>query len=244
MLPQQPTKSKHKLLITAAIISLLLIILVACAGNSSTNNSATKPTNSTTQQATNPPAQPVLTAQSAQPIQPTQPPQPTQITISTITGYGALQADWNNSHTQDPNYATNAVYDPTPGLGVDSSHTDKYYAVTTASGRVTNYEMRLPNGQGLTASQQEVMQEFPTDTSILWQRTVKGQCSQMEVQSHTLGTILSSPNFGDPKGHVFIEFQTDTLSTESLPTYYNPSNVNLATLILLDYNTINDAPDC
>lgn len=233
---RQPTKSKRKLFTTAAFISLLLIILVACAGNSSnTNNSATKPTTSTTQQATNPPAQPVLTAQ---------PPQPTQPTTPTITGFGELQADWNNSHTQDPNYATNSVYDPTPGLGNDSSHTDKYYSVQTASGRVTNYEMRLPNGQGLTASQQEVMQEFPTDTSILWQRTVKGQCSQMEVQSHTLGTILSSPNFGDPKGHVFIEFQTDTLSTESLPTYYNPSNVNLATLILLDYNTANDATDC
>jgi hypothetical protein len=241
MQPQQPTRSKRKLFTTAAIISLLLITLAACASSNSTNNSTAKPTNSTTQQATNPPAQPVLTAQSAQP---TQPPQPTQITVSTITGYGALLTDWNNSHTQDPNYATNAVYDPIPGLGIDSSYTDKYYSVQTASGRVTNYEMRLPNGQGLTASQQEVMQEFPTDTSILWQHTIKGQCSQMEVQSHTLGTILGSPNFGDPKGHIFIEFQTDTLSTESLPNYYNPSNVNLAILTLLDYDTASDAGGC
>ncbi len=165
-----------------------------------------------------------------------------------LTGYGALQEDWNNHHQQDPNYSKNEVYNPTPGLGSDSSHTDKYYALTTSSGRVTGYQMRLQNGQSLAAAQQEVMQEFPSDASILWQNAVTSDptnsCYQMEIKSPTLGKVLESKTFGDPQGEAFVELSTDTPQTANDNSYYSSSNVNSAILQFLVNQTAADASGC
>lgn len=200
----------------------------------------------------NPPAQ---TKQASTTKQNTKPAQPAQQTTTatptpqpkapTITGYGATSSDWNANHQVDSRYDSGAVYDPTPGLGLDERHDDKYYAVLTQNGRILTYEMRLPNGSSLTAARAEIMQEFPADAKIVWQQT-QDQCSQMEVSSATLGSssVLGSSGIGDPQGQVFIEFQTDSTSTENLNSYYDPSNVNLATLNLGSYNTAADAPGC
>jgi hypothetical protein len=215
----------------AVVLAIVIVVLVAyAAGQHKTNSNQSKQAAAVTSN-----SDAVTPAQTTQPAQPTPP---------AIAGYGALQEDWNNNHQQDPNYATNEVYDPTPGIGTDSSHTDRYYALSTSSGRVTEYEMRLPNDQNLAAAQAEVMKEFPSDASILWQQT-QGECSQMEVQSVTLGTALGNPSVaGGSQGQVFVEFQTDTATTENQFSYYNPSNVNLATLSQASYNNAAGAPSC
>lgn len=165
-----------------------------------------------------------------------------------LTGYGALQQDWNKHHQQDPNYAKNEAYNPTPGLGTDSAHTDKYYALNTSSGRVTSYQMRLPNGQPLAAAQQEVMKEFPSDASILWQNAVSSDptnsCYLEEIKSPTLGKVLGGKAFGDPQGEVLVELSTATLQTANDNSYYSPSNVNRASLQFLVYQTAADDPAC
>lgn len=163
----------------------------------------------------------------------------------TITGYGATQSDWNANHQVDNRYDSGSVYNATPGLGLDTQHDDKYYAVLTQSGRILTYEMRLPNGSSLAAARAEIMQEFPSDATVVWQQT-KDQCSQMEISSATLGnsSVLGSSDIGNPQGQVFVEFQTDSTSTENLNSYYDPSNVNLATVNLGSYNTATYAPGC
>jgi hypothetical protein len=183
----------------------------------------------------------------AKPSQPTQQTAPTaqQSTSPVLTGYGAMQADWNANHQADTRYDSGAVYDPTPGLGTDERHDAKYYSVSTQDGRILTYAMRLPNKSNLTAAQVEVMQEFPTDAKVVWQQT-QDQCSQMEISSVTLGntSVLGGSSIGDPQGQVFVEFQTDSTSTSGLNSYYDASNVNLATLTLGSYNTAADAPGC
>jgi hypothetical protein len=165
--------------------------------------------------------------------------QPKQPATPVLTGFGALLDDWNSNHTQDPNYAQNEVYDPTPGLGIDADHTDKYYAVVSMGGRVIDYQMRLPNDEKLVAAQAEVMQEFPSDASVLWQH-VEGSCAQMEVQSATLGQVFGTPSLS----YAFVEFNTDTAATESLISYYDGSNVNMATISQENYATAAEAPGC
>lgn len=200
----------------------------------------------------NPPVQTKQTSTTKQNTKPAQPAQQTttatpapQPKAPTITGYGATQSDWNANHQVDNRYDSGSVYDATPGLGLDTQHDDKYYAVLTQSGRILTYEMRLPNGSSLAAARAEIMQEFPEDAAVVWQQN-KDQCSQMEISSATLGnaSVLGSSDIGDPQGQVFVEFQTDSTSSENLNSYYDPSNVNLATLNLGSYNTANDAPGC
>lgn len=170
----------------------------------------------------------------------------TQPTAPAITGYGATQSDWDKNHQADSRYDSGSVYNATPGLGLDDQHNDKYYEVSAQNGRILTYEMRLPNQSSLTIAKAEVMQEFPSDAQVIWQKTTAGQCSQMEISSATLGNaaILGSSAIGDPQGQVFVEFQTDSASSSSLNSYYDASNVNLATLNLGSYNTAADAPGC
>jgi hypothetical protein len=189
---------------------------------------------------TKPFAQPTKQVQQATPVASS-----TQPALPTITGYGATQNDWNNNHQADTRYDSGAVYDPTPGLGSDDRHNAKYYLVSTQNGRILTYEIRLPNQSNLAAARAEVMQEFPADAKVVWQQTAD-QCSQMEVSSAMLGSasVLGSKDIGDSLGQVFVEFQTDTTSTASLNSYYDASNVNLATLNLGSYSTAADAPGC
>lgn len=233
----QPFKRKD-LGIGFGIVALVLAILTGVTAPNKPVKATVNPSVQTKQASntkqTTKPAQQTTTA-----IPATQPKAPT------ITGYGATQSDWNANHQVDNRYDSGSVYDATPGLGLDTQHDDKYYAVLTQNGRILTYEMRLPNGSSLAAAKAEIMQEFPVDAKVVWQQT-QDQCSQMEISSATLGSasVLGSSGIGNPQGQVFIEFQTDSNSTENLNSYYDASNVNIATLNLGSYNTAADAPGC
>jgi hypothetical protein len=66
----------------------------------------------------------------------------------------------------------------------------------------------------------------------------------MEVQSKTLGSVLSTPKIGDPDGMVFVEFFTSTSQTQNSNSTYDPQNVNSALLQLGNYASASDAPGC
>jgi hypothetical protein len=240
----QLKKLYHQRTKAAVIIGLGLVIigiaLLSIAGNKPKTNSQAQSVPQAVPTSTNIVA-PSANAPSTAPV--ATPGQPQVPSSSTITGYGALQSDWDSNHIKDTRYQGNPVYNPTPGLGLDDMHDDAYYLVTTSASRITGYTIRLPNGSNLLAAKAKVMAEFPSDGTVLWQQT-KDQCSQVAVTSASLGAVLGIKDIGDPTGQVLIEFQTDLKSTSSLNSYYEPSNVNLATLTIDSSNTAADAPSC
>jgi hypothetical protein len=100
--------------------------------------------------------------------------------------------------------------------------------------------MRFHPGTTIAEGKVEMLQEFPSDASVLW-FAVKDTCAQMEVQSATLGQVLGTAATGDPKGEVFVEVFTVQSSGEAI---YDPRNINEGLLILLSSETAADAPAC
>lgn len=220
---------------TGIVAGLIMLVIFAPNTTPKTKSSAiTTPTKQTANTQTKSSTPQAATAAPKTTPAPSQP---------SITGYGATQSDWDSNHQRDSRYE-GLVYNPNPALGLDEQHDDEYYMVNVTNGRVLNYEMRLPNNE----SQQEATafvtkSEFPTDATVVWQAK-QDQCYQMEVKSPTLASVLADPGIGDSTGEVFIEFQTDSSSTENLNSFYDASNVNLATLGLGSYATSSDAPGC
>jgi hypothetical protein len=156
---------------------------------------------------------------------------------NTLTGFGATQANWDKTHTPDNRATPGSSYDPGEGTSDCSNFGDRYYAVMGTS----SYSMCFPSGQSLATTQSEVMQEFPSDTTILWQgKQTSGEpdeCYQMEVHSATLAE-------GGTDGDAFVEFQTLNPSNTSGNIEYQPSNVNDAMLEFLDNASLSAAPGC
>jgi hypothetical protein len=85
-----------------------------------------------------------------------------------------------------------------------------------------------------------VLQEFPSDTAILW-FAVKDSCAEMEVQSATLGSVLGTPGIGDPQGRAYVELDSRLPDGNST---YNPKSIDEAIVVLASYPTAADAGPC
>jgi hypothetical protein len=155
----------------------------------------------------------------------------------TAAGIGALDADWEATHTPDTRFAPGSVYDPTPGLGRDDQHNAKYYGVEHENGRVSMYNLRLPEGTTVNEALLAAINELPTDARVVWNRTgPDDRCYQAAISSQALAKDLADG--GNPNGTVFAEFLTE--DTGGVVT----SNTDEVTMMLGDYVNISDAPDC
>ena len=161
-----------------------------------------------------------------------QPPKPV------LTGFGATQDEWNKTHTADPQATANSSYNPGGGTHDCSNFGDRYYGMSGTG----NYSMCFPNNQSLATTQAIVMQEFPSDTTILWQgKQTSGEpseCYQMEVHSATLAAALGG------SGNAFVELQTLDPHNSSGNIEYNALNVNDALLSAQDNASLSAAPGC
>jgi hypothetical protein len=159
-------------------------------------------------------------------------------TLPVLTGFGATQDEWNKTHNADTRATANSSYDPGNGLTDCSNFGDKYYGMAGTS----DYGMCFPNGQSLATTQAIVMQEFPADTTILWQgkqtNDEPSECYQMEVHSATLAEVLGTD------GDAFVEFETLDPNNTSGNIEYMPSNVNDASLIDTDNASLSSANGC
>lgn len=157
-----------------------------------------------------------------------------------LTSYGATEADWDNNHTADTSTTAGTAFDPTSGLG--NGYNDKYAAMIWVDGRALGYQIGFPNGTSQATAQATVMQEFPSDTTVLWQQENTSDsvniCYQIEVRSPTLGTVLNS------SGDVFVEFQSISTSDTSTSDGYYANNVNNATLRDSSYKTASAVGGC
>jgi hypothetical protein len=163
---------------------------------------------------------------------------PTATPTNTLTGFGATQDEWNKTHTADPQAIANSSYDRGEGTHDCSNFGDRYYGMVGTS----NYSMCFPSNQSLATIEGEVMQEFPSGTTILWQgKQTSGEpdeCYQMEVHNTTLASVLGTD------GDVLIEFQTLDPSNTSGNIEYQSSNVNDAMLTAEDNASLSAAPGC
>jgi len=236
--PKRITKSPR--LDNLIVFGIIFLVLCGIASATDPSTPATK-TVATTKTATSKPVskpkQPTATkpATSTTPKPaPTPAPKPAE---PVLTGYGATQAEWNKTHTEDKRFAANTAYDPEPNLA-GGCNGDKYCAMQGT----TDYEMSFPNSLDQAEVQTEIMQEFPSDTTVLWQQLntsgEPSECYQMEVHSATLATVLG----GD--GDAAVEFDTQEPSDNSGNIDYKASNVNDVLVNDLDNPTPSDAPGC
>jgi hypothetical protein len=147
-----------------------------------------------------------------------------------LTGIGATDADWEDNHEPDPEFAEGSAYDPDPSLvapGADPTFSSRYYLVSHSGGRIESYEMRFAPGTSIDEAKADTLAEFPDDAKVDWFRTVPasgvaGACAQMQVSSATLTSALGrGPTAG------LVEFSSGEAANS-----YNPEAVSTATLLL------------
>jgi len=164
----------------------------------------------------------------------------TPASSTNLVGYGATQASWNGSHTEDSNFSADTAYNPTSGLG--NGYNDKYIGVQWVGGRALSYQVGFPSNTSLASAENSILQEFPSDVTVLWSQQNNSDsvdiCYQMEVQSATLAETLG----GD--GDVFVEFQTITGNDNSNSVGYYANNVNNAVVRNSDYKTPSSVGGC
>jgi hypothetical protein len=217
---------------------LVVLALLAVAGCGSggpkevaqqLTSTASTPDTSSSSEGTTPPS----TSAAPPPTETATTPPPTA-TAPALTGFGATDAEWNATHTDDLMAKIRGVaydHDPTFGGGVS----DKYLDVQHQDGRVLSYTLNLHAGTSLATAQRAAAAELPADAVILWTATKDG-CEQTEMTSKTLGLALSDPAIGDPTGEVNIEFATGE--------GYDPGNVTEALISTGNYPTPSDGPPC
>jgi hypothetical protein len=148
---------------------------------------------------------------------------------ATITGFGALVADWKTAHTADHDFAAGSVYDPDSALPSINGHTGAIYVlVTPQNGRILSYAMNLRNGTPLGAAITAAQHQFPPDARILWTAR-KGMCVQTQFASHILGKSLAAPAIGDPGGLAMVEFEDLDSSGNDIaaPRAFNSASFDL-----------------
>jgi hypothetical protein len=160
-------------------------------------------------------------AQSPADVAPSAAVQPHAAPSNGLTGYGAIPAVWNSTHTEDHEFAPSSVFDADPALPNVNGHTGAKYTAVDPGDRITSYDVNflpLP----LSAAKDLLGHEFPADASVLWTQTAN-TCVQVEYTSPTLRSALGHNQPGD----AFVEFsdvQPDG-SSASQPTQFNEAIV-------------------
>jgi hypothetical protein len=146
------------------------------------------------------------------------PPRPA---ASSVTGFGALDADWNAHHTAatDPKLAPGCCYDLDPRLPDQPKY--RYVTVDHSQGRVLGYMMVLPEGTTVGQARTLAMAELPSDASVVFY-LVKNTCAILEAKSATLVPIMKAPKIGGDGTVDFVLSSVDSQGNAS----YNPKGIN------------------
>ena len=212
---------KRKLLIAGIIISSSLI-LTGCSNSTNSNDPSLNASNHNTS----------ISLNQEQPSSPVD-------AGNTLIGIGALDGTWESHHKVDNNFSKGMAYDPTPGYGLDSDHTDLFYSVDHTDGVVTGFAMNLPGGTTtLKIAYDLASKQLPSDSKLLW-RGDKGTCYAAEYYSPLLNKFLGSKANG---GVLFVFY--DGLVDISAP--FNPKSINVSNVMVLDkkYNSLINSPSC
>jgi hypothetical protein len=147
--------------------------------------------------------------------------QKTASSSPSITGFGALDAAWNEAHTEDTNYNHEAAYNPTSSL--PDGYKDEYGDVTHTNGRVTGYEYHFASESAKEAQSAVLREQFPADARA-FHYEVLNTCAIMLIRSATLTQALGL-SAGTPVAQISLE-ASPTESAEEQP--FDPSSVDTA----------------
>jgi hypothetical protein len=138
-------------------------------------------------------------------------PTPTATSADGLTGFGATSAEWNAHHRTDTTKAPGAAYLPYIS-GPAGLSGDQYHSVQVTAGRVISYGITLPQGTSLTAAEQFLAAQLPSDAKLTNAFTGPaaggGSCLLLNYQSPTVGRVLGAAPIGDPRGTVGTELST------------------------------------
>ncbi|MBF6604474.1 MAG: zinc ribbon domain-containing protein [Chloroflexi bacterium] len=156
------------------------------------------------------------------------------VTPATVTGFGATSTAWDAAHATDTNFP-GQMYEPDPAIG----GADRYFAFMRDGGRVVGYTMHIPP-QDLALAESQALTEVPADTRVLWMAK-RNVCEQMELQSSTLGTLLS--RLGDKAGDVFVELDTVDFNSGAPPSF-DAHQIDNVVMAIGSYSSAAKAPAC
>jgi hypothetical protein len=146
-----------------------------------------------------------------------------------LTGFGASDAAWNATHTEDTQFSPGSNYNVNTSLPEVGGHPGvEYQTVGHEDGRVLNYTYHFGSEPISQAKANVMSTQFPRDARIVWFST-KGTCAQMLVQSNLLREALSSKAIGDTEGTALVEFGTESSGGEES---YDASAVTNALMML------------
>jgi len=146
---------------------------------------------------------------------------------SGLTGYGATIADWNATHTKDPNYEGLPAYGPT--VQTPEGPTPQFIDVTSDGKQIIKFIEALPDNTPLAEAQVAVMADLPSDAvaqslNISHTAAVVGQtssCAFWNLSSATVGADTELP---------FVEVEMSYNNSVGAPSW-RPNDVNTLTFI-------------
>ena len=162
----------------------------------------------------------------------------TQASSTAITGFGATDAVWNQTHKAVAGFTPGAVYDADPSLPKVNGNTGaRYNLVDHTNGHVDMYEYHFAN-MSISAAKANVLRtQFPSDVRIAWFVRMD-TCAKMMVRSAKLARAIGTA-LEDKKGTALIEFSSGVNEDT-----YNPQSVNDALLMLSPLLTPRQAGTC
>jgi hypothetical protein len=152
-----------------------------------------------------------------------------------LIGIGSEDSAWQARHVLDLRFGPGSAYDPTPGLGPDAQHEDRYFGVVHEAGVIWSFTERLKNKTSLPSARKAALAELPPDGRVAWSETLS-RCVEEELDSATLAKALG----GGSKGGVLVEFLSATAKGHG----YDPTNVNEVFLKLGDFASPAAATRC
>jgi hypothetical protein len=132
---------------------------------------------------------------------------------SSLTGFGATVAAWNNAHSKASTYAGLPAYGPT--ISTPQGPSPQFVQVEIQSGRISQYIEVLPNGTSLAAAKRAALANLPS-TAVAKSFVTTTSCSFWNFTSDDVGTALGSPQ-------IAVEMSYDDSSGSP---YWIPNNVN------------------
>ncbi len=158
-----------------------------------------------------------------------------------LTGYGATNTAWNETHTEVAGYAHEAVYNPNSSLPeVDGREGDEYGDVRHSDGHVIGYEYHFVRKSSVAARREILAEQFPPDATI-YDDEMLGTCELMLIKSRTLVRALGLPTSTVAAAQIDLETGHDENDQEQP---FDPSSVDGA-LVTEGYPGIeNIKPEC
>lgn len=108
-----------------------------------------------------------------------------------LTGFGALQADWNRTHAVvvAPGCPRGSAYDEDPRLDAfPGCPGSRYVAVDGFGNRIEAYQVNFPAGTTLRQTLLATVGELPPDAALLW-RTTMPECTIAQYRSAELARL-------------------------------------------------------